>query len=276
MSFSVGVLYSAVDFLIQLKASPIAHQDFKVSFSKFSVASADVVLTVSQQCGWIAINSGGNIEVTERGLNVLSYENYTLRLRAQLIDLIEVFQPTWAKRIPNGRAEAKNNFPKDAEQCFFEAGLLGNWDDELIKWWDELAQAAKSRKATELLEIGRKAERLSVEYEKQRTGKRPIWQSLESNFSGFDVLSRVSEVDETPLKIEVKGTSLSRKEAYFTLTRNEWTVATNSPNYCVHLWLLTANPINVLVLQPTDILPHIPDNKADGKWETVRIPFKSF
>lgn len=276
MSFSVGVLYSAIEFLQQSQTTAIDSRAFKASFLRFSVASAEEILSVSQECGWIAINSSGDIQPTERGLNILDVNDSTVQLRSQLVDLISAYQPTWAKRIPNGRAEVKNSFPEDAKQCFKEAGLLGEWDDELIRWWDELAHVAKARKSTELLEIGRKAEKLSIEHELTRTGVRPKWQSLESNFSGYDVLSRVSAEDETPLKIEVKGTTLSRKEAQFTITRNEWKTAMSSPNYCLHLWLLNGNPLTVIVVGTDDIYCHLPENNGNGAWETTRIPFSSF
>lgn len=276
MSFSVGVLYSSIEFLQQLQATPIDSGDFKASFLRFSVASAEEVLTVSQQCGWIAINTEGAIHATPRGLEILALTDYSIQLRSQLIDLISIYQPTWAKRIPNGRAEARSSFPKDAEQCFHEAGLLSEWDDELIRWWDELAQVAKARKSSELLEIGRKAEKLSISHELSRTGVKPKWQSLESNFSGFDILSRVSNEDETPLKIEVKGTTLPKKQAYFTITRNEWTTAQASPYYCLHLWLLNGNPHNLTIVGRDQLIPHIPENKGNGAWETARISFSGF
>lgn len=276
MSFSVGVLYSAIEFLQQLQATPIDSRDFKASFLRFSVASAEEVLVVSQQCGWIAINTHGVIHPTDRGLEILEFTDYTIQLRKQLLDMISIYQPTWAKRIPNGRAEARSSFPKDAEQCFHEAGLLNDWDDALIKWWDELAQAAKAKKSSELLEIGRKAERLSFEHELTRTGVKPKWQSLESNFSGYDILSRVSDGNETPLKIEVKGTTLPKKQAYFTITRNEWTTAQSSQYYCLHLWLLNGNPIDVIIIDRDDVAPHLPENKGNGSWETARIPFIAF
>ena len=124
--------------------------------------------------------------------------------------------------------------------------------------------------------IGRKAEKFTVEYESSRTGIASMWQSLESNFSGYDMLSRVSNADETPLKIEVKGSTLGIKQAYFTITRNEWNTAKTSIHYCLHLWSLSANPTNLIVVNRDEIQSHLPENNGEGNWETVRIPFNSF
>lgn len=275
-NFSVGVLYSATDFLKQLNTTPIEYDGFLASFKKFSVASADAVLELSQDCDWVSINKEGIIQVTERGMNILTQANYTSQLRVQIVDMIERYQPTWAKRIPNGRAEARSALSKEAEQCFKEAGLLDTWDDDLIKWWDVLGQVARARKASELLQIGRLAESLSIQHEETRTGIKPKWQSLESNFSGYDVLSQLSDVDCAPLKIEVKGSTLSKKEAVFTITRNEWVTATNSDNYIIHLWLIKSNPIEFVAVNRAQLDPHIPTNQGSGTWETVRIPFKAF
>lgn len=276
MSFSVGVLYSASDFLKQLQFSPIKHAEFKDSFHRFSLASAEAVLSVSQQCGWIAISIDGTVEVTERGINIVNCADYVLQLRRQLLDMISIYQPIWSMKIPSGRAEAKSSLPGDVRQCFSEAGLFDDWTDDLIHWWDSIAQAAKAKKSIDLLAIGRDAERRSVEYEILRTGIRPAWQSLESNYLGYDVLSRVSNADETPLKIEVKGSTLGIKQSYFTFTRNEWKTAESASNYCLHLWSLTANPVSVIVVDRDELAPHLPHNKGNGEWETTRIPFNTF
>ncbi|OAM52690.1 hypothetical protein A7981_04355 [Methylovorus sp. MM2] len=276
MSFSVGALYSSVKFLQHLQAKPVSHEEFKASFQMFGVASADIVLQVSQDCGWIALDGDGLVFVTDKGLNILSQGNPIDQLRTQIIDMISFYEPLWARKIPSGRAEARSALPADASQCFKEAGLLDSWTDELIEWWDTLGHAAKAKKSTALLKIGRDAERRSVEHETQRTGEPAKWQSLESNFSGFDVLSQVEPGNKEPLKIEVKGSTMGIKEAYFTLTRNEWNVAETSKNYCLHLWSLNANPVNLIVVDKEKLIDHLPNNLGHGKWETVRIPFNAF
>jgi hypothetical protein len=193
----------------------------------------------------------------------------------QICDLIFVDQPAWAAKIPNGREEAARFFPPEVRQCFKEAGLLRSWDEAVVAWWDELAISTRSTKSSLALVTGRKAERLSMQYEEKRTGFTPHWQSLDSNFSGFDILSRVDENDSSTKKIEVKGSILSVKEAFFTISRNEWETAISSSNYAIHLWCLKSEPL-LIEVSFEELKLHVPIDNNDGKWETTRIPFKIF
>lgn len=273
MSFSVGVLYSAVDFLTLLDSSPISTRDFHASFERFSVANANEVLKVSQECCWIELNVDGYIYATEHGKRLLGHTDYQLPLRMQVCDLIATYQPSWAKRMRNGRAEVAKYLADDVSQCFRDAGLLDEWSPDIISWWDELAQTANARRSTELLAVGREAERLTIEHEEQRTGFKPKWQALESNFSGYDVLSRISDADSDRLMIEVKGTTHKKQDAYFFLTKNEWVVAEQAENYKFHLWLLSYDPPQLIEAAKEILKPHLPVNQGNGTWETVRIPF---
>lgn len=273
MTFSVGVLYSSLEFLKLLLQDPIDIENFRSSFTCYIVASPDDVLKVCQDCGWIQLDSNGYIQVAQNGVRLLDCNDYALSLRLQIQDLIRTYQPTWAKRMRHGRAEVQKFFNDDVVQCFREAGLLSDWSEETIRWWDELAQTASARRSSELLETGRTAERLTMDHERQRTKAEPKWQSLESNFSGFDVLSQVSDTDPTPLKIEVKGTTLKKKDAAFFLTRNEWGVAEDSTHYKFYLWALSSNPPELVEVDKMEVFGHLPSNNGDGTWETVRIPY---
>jgi len=276
MSFSVGVLYSAVDFLTLLDRAPISVRDFRASFERFSVANANEVLKVSQECCWIELNVDGYIYATEHGKRLLGHTDYKLPLRMQICDLIAVYQPSWAKRMRNGRAEVAKYLADDVSQCFRDAGLLGTWAPDIISWWDELAQTANARSSAELLAIGRKAEQLTIEHEEYRTGCKPKWQALESNFSGYDVLSRLSGADGARLMIEVKGTTQKKRDAYFYLTKNEWIVAEQAENYQFHLWLLSYEPAILIKVDKDLVKRHMPENQGKGTWENVRIPFDVF
>lgn len=269
----MGVLYSSIEFLKLLLQEPIDIENFRTSFTRYIVASPDDVLKVCQECGWIQLDNSGYIQVAQNGRRLLDSTDYALSLRIQIQDLIRTYQPTWAKRMRHGRAEVKKFFPDDVMQCFREAELLSDWTNETIRWWDELAQTASARRSAELLEIGRTAERLTIEHERQRTKTEPKWQSLESNFSGFDILSQVSETDKTPLRIEVKGTTLKKKDAAFFLTRNEWGVADDSTHYKFYLWALSSNPPELIEVDKSEVGEHLPSNNGQGTWETVRIPY---
>jgi hypothetical protein len=271
MTFSVGVLYSSQELLNLIGEKHMSPDEFCASFKTFAVASASDVLDIAQRCNWVALSMDGRMVVTARGQQLLETPTREAGLRLQIKHAIEVLQPAWAQRMRNGREEVRGYLPTEIRQCFNEAGLMDEWDDPLIDWWDGLAQAARAKKNDELLLIGRKAERLSWEYELIRTKTRPRWQALESNFSGFDLLSRIDELDEEPLRIEVKGTTLSRREAWFYLTRNEWKVAVTSGNYRFHIWLLSHNPPALIEKDHTQVFPHVPSDKGCGQWWNVQI-----
>jgi hypothetical protein len=274
MSFSVGILYSAQEFTAYVLDKTLAVEDFESTFKRFSLARPEDILEVATRCNWIDVHPDGICRVTEKGRNILK-DTVEESLRSQICDLIFAEQPPWAAKIPNGREEAARFFPDEVSQCFKEAGLLNEWDDKIIDWWDQLAIATRSAKSVLSLITGRKAEKLTIEHEAKRTGVQPHWQSIESNFSGYDILSQVDNLDSTPRKIEVKGTTLSIKEAFFTLSRNEWETAETSQYYTFHLWSLKGNPFLIEVTFD-QMKKHIPENRGNGKWETTRIPFKTF
>lgn len=271
MTFSVGVLYSTQELLRFVGEKNMSPDEFCSSFKTFAVAAAIDVLEIAQRCSWIALTVDGRMAVTARGQVVLKASSQEAGLRMQIKHAIEVFQPAWAQRMRNGREEVRRYLPAEILQCLDEAGLMEDWDELIINWWDELAQAARAKKNDELLQIGRKAERMSWEYELERTKVKPRWQALESNFSGFDILSRIDESNSGPLRIEVKGSAQPHREAMFYVTRNEWDVAITNGSYRFHIWLLSHNPPLLIDKSHTEILPNIPLNKGCGKWWNVQI-----
>lgn len=274
MSFSVGIFYSVQEFIEFVRDNPLSVEEFESTFTRYTLARPSDILEVSTKCNWIQIYPDGICRITEKGRNILK-ASADESLRVQLLDLIFVEQPDWAMKIPTGRSEAVQFFPPEVAQCFREAGLLGEWNDEIIGWWDNLGIATRNSKLAINLLTGRKAEKLTIEFEEKRTGIKPNWRSLESNFSGYDILSRINKTDPTPKKIEVKGTTLSVKEAFFTLSRNEWEVAETSPSYVFHLWAMKGDPhLGEVTLD--EMRDHIPTNNGEGKWETTRIRFKVF
>lgn len=138
-----------------------------------------------------------------------------------------------------------------------------------------MAGLVRGIKTSVLSQTGRKGERLTLKYEHSRTGKEPIWQSIESNLSGYDVLSCFSESDETPLQIEVKASENSLDYADFHLTSNEWESATLARNYLFHLWELSPNP-KLAIVTVEQMEKHIPVNSGEGYWETAQVPYRVF
>lgn len=273
--FSVGILYSSQELLSLVGAGQITKEDFINSFVRFKVASADVVFKQCIDCGWLEVAVDGSLSVSSQGKLVLAPEPPELRLRTQLVHLIDSTSPSWISRVRYGRGELEYSIPPAVRQCFDEAGLFEQWTDELIAWWDKLASAVRMRKNDEALATGRKAERLSLEHEERRLGKRPVWQALDTSISGYDILSSVSAADETPMCIEVKGTTQRKNEAFFHISRNEWDTAQKSAKYVFDLWMLRGEPVFKRI-EATDLIGHIPKDFGTGQWKQAALPFKAF
>lgn len=274
-NFAVGTLYSSQKFLHLVREQAITGEAFSASYRRFEVADAVSILELVQVCGWVRVQSDGVLLLTERGLVLAGHTSAELCLRAQISDLIAIERPSWAKRILLGRYEAKKTMPRVAAQCFEECGLFEGTDPDTVEWWDSVAQSVRAKKSGVFMAIGRAAERMTVTYEKKRTGSEPKWQSVETNVSGFDVLSMCDGGKPDLLKIEVKGSTMRTKEATFVLTRNEWQTAQNSDNYSFHLWLFHEQP-KLLVVDAPDLEAHVPANQGEGQWETATIRFRNF
>jgi hypothetical protein len=174
-----------------------------------------------------------------------------------------------------GRFEALKAMPNDARQCFEDCGLIESTADDIVAWWDKATGSLRTERSKALHEIGRRAEKFSLQFERTRTGKDPLWQGLETAVAGYDVLSVVDGRSETRLKIEVKGSSMKKSEASFFVTRSEWNTATTSRAYQFHLWLVREEP-KLFVVPAQDVLPHIPADQGSGKWNGAELFFRDF
>jgi hypothetical protein len=274
--FSVGILYSAQEFLGFAHNNSLSVEQFSKQ-TRFVLASAENVLQVAQNCQWVRLTPDGNISVTDKGLRIVDAADSPAKLRIQIVDLIDFEKPPWAMKIRHGRQEAIVSLSADAgvRQCFQECGLLGAWSDASREWWISTGQLVRAQRQERLALTGATAEKWTIEYESERVGQIPEWKSIESNFAGFDVLSRISVSDESPLRIEVKGSERKPKEADFTVTRHEFRTATLSQNYVFYLWHVATNK-QLFVVPFAEVKKQIPTDQNDGRWELTNIPFSSF
>ncbi len=275
MIISVGLLYSSQEFLELIKDGNIYASDFENIGKRFVLAPPRDIFSISLRCAWITLNDMGICILTDRGRELIKASSPDQMLRHQLRDIIDIYQPPWSMKIRSGRAEIRKFLPEDINQIFSEANLFVDWTDEVIEWWDSLAEKVRSEVNARLLRNARLAERLSVRYEKERTGKEPHWQSIESNYSGYDILSIYENNDFRKVQIEVKSSELNMNDAYFTVSRNEWRVATIAEFYRFHLWVLKGRR-KLIVLDSNEVEEHIPLDRGEGRWEQVRIPFRYF
>ncbi len=273
--FSVGILYSAQEFLEFVRQTPDLDLHFPDIFNTFSVASSKAMLELSQQCQWIRLNISGKIEITEKGKQVIQYGQADIALRVQIGHLLETYLPPWIPLLSRGRAEAQKYLPQDISQCFREAGLFSYPSDDIVNWWDKYSKVSRKVSKDAKLDVGRQGEKLSLEHERRRTKREPTWQGFESNLAGFDVLSVISETDSTSLRIEVKTSNSRPDVATFYLSKNEWNVASTSDHYIVHLWALQPKPL-LIIVETLQLERHIPSNQGDGQWENISIPYSTF
>lgn len=275
---TVGVFHSAIHLANMIAASPLTVEETVREFRRILVCPPQVVLNLAQQCRWIEFRGDGVVILSRRGGYLCDIPSYKLRLREQLSDYITSAQPPWARLIPRGREELIQYASVDCAQLFREAGLLEKPPShDVVDWWDRIGDVLRRVLSSGRIETGRIGERLSIDYERNRTGRDPTWQSVESNLSGFDVLSTVSPSDRSPLRIEVKASKETLKSASFFISRNEWCVASSSGAHVFHLWSL-GNRLTpqLAVVSVQAIVPHIPQDRGCGKWRKSAIAFVTF
>lgn len=279
MWVSVGQLYSSQRLLQWISEGQLKPSDIEGSdVTTVLVCPAADVLEVVFRGGWASVDVEGVLRLTERGRSVRSMDDATICLREQLRDLISSEKPVWTKLIGRGRQELAKSVPSEVSQTLTEAGLLEKpASPEVVRWWDEMSELARGIRAADLMVVGRTGERLTLRYERDRTTVEPVWQAIESNLSGFDVLSVVNIHDTTPLRIEVKASARTINAADFSLTRHEWRTASTTRNYVFHLWQIPDGGRPRLAVVPFGELgPHVPVDAGDGEWQQVRVPFSAF
>jgi hypothetical protein len=277
INLSPGLLYSAQKLIEIVSSCPMDRDQYLWSFRTILVSPAEGVLILSTRCGWIGIDEKLSLDVTEMGRKVQELPTVEGKLRQQIKDYIQAVQPSWAKLLSAGRAESLPFMPPPARQCFYEAALDGlPAGDEVVEWWDDLAAAARGRTADYLAKVGRDGERCSIRYEEDRVGRRPEWHSIESNKSGYDLLSITTSSDPVELQIEVKASQRPILYATFHVSRNEWEAAENAQSYVFHLWSLTPTGKSLAVLTPDDVAAHVPAENGAGRWESTEIPYRVF
>jgi len=235
----------------------------------------------ASQCNWIT-TEGGIIVFTERGDEILQDFNgleITRPLWQEvLFDYVSVCRPAWASMIPYGRREAYLFMTNDEKRCFNESGLMEGTDDIIVSWWDRLSQLFRGEHSNQLEDVGRLGERITIEYEKKRTQFNPIWESVDSNRSGYDIMSKKESNSRESILIEVKSSFKRIEDARMIITRNEWDVAScgyNINRYFFYLWLLEGTK-QLAIIPAKELKKHIPQDIGGGHWKTLEIAFDLF
>ena len=123
---SVNVLNAMVTFLCRLESfGPSSKTD--IIWSSIESVDGDLLLDLGQACKWVYWDRSGNVSLCDGGLKILSFISNDCShkvFREMISDYIQIVFPSWAGRIPYGRAEAAIIMTKDERACFYEAGLL--------------------------------------------------------------------------------------------------------------------------------------------------------
>lgn len=240
-------------------------------------------LALATQCKWIALHNDSTYAITPYGENLLQHFNGTQVTSAMYRDILRnyilICKPIWARKIPFGRNVAFQIMSDEEQICFKKAGLMSTPVSlEEVNWWDGLAKLIRQEIEHQNDDTGRRGEELTIRYEKERTKVNPIWESVNSNFAGYDILSQVSDSDTHQLLIEVKSSTQNMSDASFYISHNEWSFASagyNQKRYYFYLWHLGESP-ELAIISYADMLKHIPKDNGLGEWNDVNVPFSAF
>jgi hypothetical protein len=268
----VRVLYTLQDIFEHVRCRRSTEAGLLAASTLFGPATPDAI-SLASNLGWLARDGSGHLHPTHAGLAAHPEGPRSTRLRFQLHAFILHTRPPWSALLCRGRREATAQLPAEIRQCLQDAGLLDGTDDGTVQWWDSLAIAARTESQHELLTIGRFGERLSLQYERTRIGTDPLWQALESNSAGYDILSWVTPALTDRLLIEVKCSVLTENTAHLHLTRFEWHTARAAKSAVFHLWIVRPDVRSLWIRSPDQVRPHVPDDQGAGQWESVRIPY---
>jgi hypothetical protein len=236
--------------------------------------TVDVIDTM-KACGWVDVSEN---QVTLSTCGLRYAKSFDIDAKRDMIsDYIRQSSDSWKTLIPRGRKESSSYIPTDVLSCLQNAGLLKSpVSDDVVLWWDQQAQIVRHEQTLTNLGVGRLGEKLTIDYERKRTGKEPIWKAIESNLAGYDVLSVLDKDCSERLSIEVKTSEKRIESAKAFITRYEWEVSKTATNHTFHFWLVGSDANSIAILSSDIIKNHIPVDTGFGKWNDVEVPFKIF
>ena len=232
-------------------------------------------------CRLTRLSNGATEELEPDGIRIADSCRTSGDVRCGFRKVLESYirarRPAWANRMPVGRQEAFAAMNRDERFCFRQAGLDDvSVDDDLVVWWDRISSEFRGQSEREMLAIGRRGERLTIEYEFRRTGVTPKWISVETNFAGYDILSVDDSKGRCPRRIEVKTSERSIETAGLTISRNEWDTASCSRDgYWFYLWCLHQD-VRVAIVSVREMERHVATNNGEGHWMSIKVPFAAF
>lgn len=273
---SPGVASSCFRILRLAQEHPMPFERLRVELPRHERLDNEELLNAIKTLGWVRTNDFGVVVIAPAGDRILSLGSDQKKLRRALLDYVEVVRPPWIMLSLDGRKRTLSFAPIEFRQSMIEAYLAEGYDDEVIEFWDRMASIARGQQDIKLSSIGRTGERLTISYEKLRTGCEPIWRSIESNADGYDVMSVVSSSDHAQRQVEVKASTIGLAGSLH-LTRNEWDATETMVHHTLHLWdLKNLNVPKLAIVARSMMSEHVPSDNGSGKWSEIEIPFQVF
>jgi hypothetical protein len=115
-----------------------------------------------------------------------------------------------------------------------------------------------------------------MSFELSRNGVNPRWMSLDYNDSGYDLLSRVSHEDASPLAVEVKTSTQPWATALFYVSRHEWEVLSSQEHAVLHLWSIARRPYQHAIVSIPNLFRHMALDQGEGKWQNLACPYREW
>jgi hypothetical protein len=276
ITLSPGVAYGCFNLLRVVGEHRLPLSRVSCEVPRFESLRTEDLLEFSQRLNWIRANDAGEAALAPAGDHILSIGSERQRLRQALIHYVEIERPDWLQLSIDGRSRCMKFGPTGIVQTISEAYLAEGYEPDVIAFWDLLAAIARGQRSAALSAIGRRGERLTLDFEKRRTGREPVWRSIESNSEGYDVLSVLSSADHGRMQIEVKTSTLGIRGSLH-LTRNEWDQTELMTNHTLHLWDLhdEARP-KLAIVRRADVIAYIPIDGVGGRWTGAEVPFSAF
>lgn len=275
-AFSPGLAQGCFDLLLLVTRQRLTYAQIKASFAYFGTLPSAKVVETAQALNWIQVDEDGCAALTPAGTRLTTCSHYEMQLRQALLDYIDIEHPSWIQNASFGRSRVLAFAGSQIAQVFAEAGLADGTTDEVVAFWDLLSARARGQRNERLNQIGRKGEKLTLDYEHVRTGRIPTWIAIEQNSDGYDVLSIVDREDPRKLTIEVKTSTLGLAGQFF-LTRNEWDRAIENDCHLFHLWDVSiTNAPRLAVVSVNAMGGHIPLDQGCGAWDVVEVPYVYF
>lgn len=184
--------------------------------------------------------------------------------------------PSLLKLATFGRNALVSSLSSDELQVFRAGKLLDKLPGaDIVSWWDGLKISSRAELDEILLAQGRLAESWTIEEEKkilrQFCSLEPEWVALDSDRYGYDILSYRQAEGGSIQSIQIEVKSYQNKiYPHFYITSNEWEKAkTAEQTYYCYVWCVESQQYQILSFN--DIDKHVPNNKGEGRWQTVLI-----